>query len=168
MIISFLRYRPNLSSRKAKTARPEMTPFTRIISSLSSARSRRSHTSSHTARPSGDSGRDRQWGRQHKPSWEIGESVACHRFLGDDCRHAAIHGAGATGREADARTDIFAFGAVLYEMVAGRKAFEGSSQASLISAITSGEPPPPALDQLVKTCLAKDPDKAANYLAHAD
>jgi Tol biopolymer transport system component len=71
------------------------------------------------------------------------------------------------GGDADARTDIFAFGAVLYEMVTGRKAFEGKSQASLISAIMSSEPPsigelqpvaPLALDQLVRTCLAKDPD----------
>ncbi|MGH9257458.1 MAG: protein kinase domain-containing protein, partial [Vicinamibacterales bacterium] len=72
------------------------------------------------------------------------------------------------GAEADARTDIFAFGAVLYEMLTGRKAFDGKSQASLISAIMSSEPlpvsslqpvAPPALDQIVKTCLAKDPDE---------
>ena len=72
------------------------------------------------------------------------------------------------GTEADARTDIFAFGAVLYEMLTGRKAFDGKSQASLISAIMSSEPPavssvqpvvPPALDQIVRTCLAKDPDE---------
>ncbi len=71
------------------------------------------------------------------------------------------------GKEADARTDIFAFGAVLYEMATGKKAFTGKSQASLISAIMSTEPPPistiqpmipPALDRVVKTCLAKDPD----------
>ena len=71
------------------------------------------------------------------------------------------------GQEADARTDIFAFGAVVYEMVTWRKAFEGKSQASLISAIMTADPPPmsslqvmspPALDQIVKTCLAKDPD----------
>ena len=71
------------------------------------------------------------------------------------------------GRDADARSDIFAFGAVLYEMVTGKKAFEGKSQASLITAIMSSEPAPvsslqamtpPALDYLVKTCLAKDPD----------
>jgi serine/threonine-protein kinase len=72
------------------------------------------------------------------------------------------------GREADAQTDLFAFGAVLHEMVTGRKAFEGKSQASLISAIMSGEPPPistvqkmspPMLDHLVERCLAKDPDR---------
>src|SRR5262249_10717880 len=72
------------------------------------------------------------------------------------------------GKEADARSDIFAFGAVLYEMATGRKAFSGTSQASLISAIMKEEPPavssvapltPPALDRVVKTCLAKDPEE---------
>ena len=71
------------------------------------------------------------------------------------------------GREADARTDIFAYGAVLYEMLTGRKAFAGKSHASLISSIMSSQPPPvsalqtlspAALDQLVTRCLAKDPD----------
>ncbi|MFI5181269.1 MAG: protein kinase [Thermoanaerobaculia bacterium] len=72
------------------------------------------------------------------------------------------------GKEADPRSDIFAFGAVLYEMAAGRKAFEAKSQASLISAIMSSDPPPvstlqpmtpPALDRVVRTCLAKDPEE---------
>ncbi len=72
------------------------------------------------------------------------------------------------GKEADARSDIFAFGAVLYEMATGRKAFEGRSQASLITAIMSSEPPaistlapltPPALERIVTKCLAKDPDE---------
>ncbi len=62
----------------------------------------------------------------------------------------------------DARTDIFAFGAVLYEMVAGRKAFAGQTQASVMGAILRSEPPPLApagLDRLVRRCLAKDPDE---------
>jgi Tol biopolymer transport system component len=72
------------------------------------------------------------------------------------------------GGEADARTDIFALGALIYEMVTGKKAFEGKSQASLISSIMSSEPAsvstvqpfsPAALDRVIRTCLAKDPDK---------
>ncbi|HEY3203268.1 MAG TPA: serine/threonine-protein kinase, partial [Thermoanaerobaculia bacterium] len=71
------------------------------------------------------------------------------------------------GKEADARSDIFAFGAVLYEMATGRKAFAGKSQASLIGSILRDDPPaisevapmtPPALNRVVKTCLAKDPE----------
>jgi Tol biopolymer transport system component len=71
------------------------------------------------------------------------------------------------GKDADARTDIFALAAVLYEMATGKKAFSGASQASLITAIMSSEPPsisafqpmtPPALDRVVRTCLAKDPE----------
>ena len=72
------------------------------------------------------------------------------------------------GREADARTDIFAFGAVLYEMATGRRAFAGTSQASLMAKILESDPAPmrslqpmtPAsLERLVRACLAKDPDK---------
>jgi Tol biopolymer transport system component len=71
------------------------------------------------------------------------------------------------GLEADLRTDIFALGAVIYEMATGRKAFAGKSQASLISAIMTAEPPPistlqtmapPLLDHVVRTCLAKERD----------
>ena len=72
------------------------------------------------------------------------------------------------GREADSRTDLFAFGAVLYEMVTGRKAFPGKSQAHLIAAIVSAQPDPiaktqplapAALDFLVERCLVKDPEQ---------
>jgi Tol biopolymer transport system component/tRNA A-37 threonylcarbamoyl transferase component Bud32 len=71
------------------------------------------------------------------------------------------------GKEVDARTDIFAFGVVVYEMATRKRAFEGKSQASVISAIMSSDPvpmsslqpmTPPALDRVVKACLAKDPD----------
>jgi serine/threonine protein kinase len=71
------------------------------------------------------------------------------------------------GRDADARSDIFSFGAVLYEMATGKKPFVGKSQASLIAAILDATPPPvstvapmtpPALDRVVKTCLEKEPD----------
>ena len=70
--------------------------------------------------------------------------------------------------EIDARTDIFSFGAVVYEMATGKKAFEGKSSASLIGAILKDTPPPisslqpmtpPALDRVVRKCLAKEPDK---------
>jgi len=70
------------------------------------------------------------------------------------------------GKEADARTDLFAFGAVVYEMAIGRKAFEGSSHASVIAAIISSQPAPllteppapPGLARALQKCLAKDPD----------
>jgi len=71
------------------------------------------------------------------------------------------------GQPVDQRTDIFAFGAVLYEMATGKKAFTGRTQASLIASIIKENPPPiaqlqpmtpPALDRVVQTCLAKDPD----------
>jgi serine/threonine protein kinase len=72
------------------------------------------------------------------------------------------------GKEADARTDIFAFGAVLYEMATGRTAFSGASRASLIGAILHTDPAPissiqpmspPALDRTIRRCLAKDPER---------
>src|ERR1700739_938590 len=72
------------------------------------------------------------------------------------------------GKEVDARTDIFAFGVVVYEMATGKKAFEGKSQASLIAKILETDPipmaslqpmTPPVLDRGVRTCLAKEPDE---------
>ncbi|MGH9897183.1 MAG: serine/threonine protein kinase, partial [bacterium] len=73
--------------------------------------------------------------------------------------------------EIDSRTDIFAFGALVYEMATGKKAFPGETQASVIAKILEVEPPPlsslqpsgtifpPALDRVVKKCLAKDPER---------
>jgi eukaryotic-like serine/threonine-protein kinase len=72
------------------------------------------------------------------------------------------------GKDADARSDIFALGAVLYEMATGRRAFEGKSQISVMAAILEKEPvpmsevqpmAPPALERLVQTCLRKDPEE---------
>jgi len=77
-------------------------------------------------------------------------------------------------KEADSRTDIFAFGAVVYEMATGKKAFEGKSQASLIGAIMNSEPQPMSelqpmtpelLDWVVKRCLVKEPDNRVQSAA---
>ena len=71
------------------------------------------------------------------------------------------------GKETDARSDIFAFGAVLYEMLTGRKAFDGPSQASIVAAVMESPAPrlagiggaqAPRLERIVNKCLAKSPD----------
>src|SRR5215472_6611361 len=67
------------------------------------------------------------------------------------------------GKEADARSDLFAFGCVLYEMLSGKRAFRGQNAASVIAAILEREPAPvefaPPLERVIRTCLAKDPDQ---------
>jgi serine/threonine protein kinase len=72
------------------------------------------------------------------------------------------------GKEADVRSDLFALGAVLYEMATGKRAFEGKTTASVIAAVLERDPAPisavqpmspPPLDRVVKTCLAKDPEE---------
>jgi len=72
------------------------------------------------------------------------------------------------GKQADGRSDIFAFGLTFYEMLTGRKAFDGDNAASVISAIMTAEPPAlpqqqlaahPALDRVLRACIAKDPDE---------
>ena len=71
------------------------------------------------------------------------------------------------GKEADGRSDVFSLGAVLYEMVSGKRAFEGKTMVSVAAAILEKEPEsihaiqpvtPPALERAIKKCLAKDPD----------
>jgi Tol biopolymer transport system component len=94
----------------------------------------------------------------HDPLTEKGTVLGTFRYMAPEQLE---------GREADVRTDIFALGAVLYEMATGSRAFDGSSQASLIAAIMSQDPEPisavepmtpPALDWTVRKCLAKDPE----------
>jgi len=72
------------------------------------------------------------------------------------------------GAEADARSDLFSFGCVLYEMITGRRAFHGDSQLSVLASILEKEPEPasaiepavpPALEGIVRNCLKKDPDE---------
>ncbi|HLZ99102.1 MAG TPA: protein kinase, partial [Steroidobacteraceae bacterium] len=83
------------------------------------------------------------------------------------------------GKEADARSDIFAFGLVFYELITGQRVFDGSTQASLIASILKDQPrpvselqpvTPKALDRVVQTCLEKDPDRrwqSAREVKHA-
>jgi serine/threonine protein kinase len=65
------------------------------------------------------------------------------------------------GKDADARSDLFSFGCVLYEMLSGTRAFDGASAASVIAAVLEREPQPlkttPPLDRVIRRCLAKDP-----------
>ncbi len=95
---------------------------------------------------------------EHKPLTDRGAILGTFQYMAPEQLE---------GKDVDARTDVFAFGALLYEMVTGRRAFEGKSQASLIAAILEHEPrpiaelqplAPLALDWLVRGSLEKKPD----------
>jgi eukaryotic-like serine/threonine-protein kinase len=81
------------------------------------------------------------------------------------------------GRAVDARSDIFSFGAMLFEMATGQRAHRGESDAELISAILRDPPPaalslradlPPELDRIIRRCLEKDPDRRYNTAGELD
>ncbi|MDP9360043.1 MAG: serine/threonine-protein kinase [Acidobacteriota bacterium] len=95
---------------------------------------------------------------EHRPLTQEGTIVGTFQYMAPEQIE---------GREADVRTDIFAFGAVLYEMATGKRAFDGKSKASLIASILDREPPPisavqpmtpAALEHVIAKCLDKDPD----------
>jgi serine/threonine protein kinase len=95
---------------------------------------------------------------QQKPITEEGMIVGTYRYMSPEQLG---------GDPVDHRSDIFALGAVLYEMVTGRRAFDGKSRTSVVAAIVAGDPPsisavrpltPAVLDRLIGACLAKDPD----------
>lgn len=79
----------------------------------------------------------------------------------------------AEGKKVDARSDIFSFGSVLYEMITGQRAFEGETKLSTLSAILDRDPPPPSgiakqmpaeLEKLVLRCLRKDPERRMQHM----
>jgi len=95
---------------------------------------------------------------EHKPLTQEGTILGTFQYMSPEQL---------AGEEADARSDIFSLGAVLYEMLTGVRAFQGKNRTSLIGAIVSGEPrpisalqplTPPALEHVIRKCLAKEPD----------
>jgi eukaryotic-like serine/threonine-protein kinase len=95
---------------------------------------------------------------EHKPLTQEGTILGTFQYMAPEQLE---------GSQADARTDIFALGTLLYEMATGRRAFEGKTKTSLIAAIVSSEPAPmsqiqplmpAALEHVVRKCLAKDPE----------
>ena len=95
---------------------------------------------------------------EHKPLTQEGTILGTFQYMAPEQLE---------GMEADARTDLFALGAVLYEMATGKRAFEGKTKTSLIAAIVKEQPrpisemqplTPPALEHVIAKCLSKDPE----------
>ncbi|HEX7139759.1 MAG TPA: protein kinase [Vicinamibacterales bacterium] len=95
---------------------------------------------------------------QHKPLTQEGTILGTFQYMSPEQL---------AGEEVDARTDIFAFGAVLYEMLTGARAFEGKSRTSIVAAVLTGSPrppssirpmTPPALEHVIAKCLARERD----------
>lgn len=102
---------------------------------------------------------DTEGATEHKPLTREGTILGTFQYMAPEQLG---------GEEADARTDIFSFGAVLYEMATGKRAFEGKTRTSLIAAIVGGTPrpiselqplTPVTLEHLIGKCLAKEPDE---------
>ena len=92
------------------------------------------------------------------------DHIASDDAGGDDPRHRGLHVTRAgEGRAADKRADIWAFGVVLYEMLTGRRAFEGEDVSSIMAAVIQSEPRwdgvPASVRRLLESCLEKDPKK---------
>src|SRR5947209_18631723 len=97
--------------------------------------------------------------QHHKPLTAEGTIVGTFQYMAPEQLE---------GKDADPRSDLFAFGCVLYEMAAGKRPFDGKTQASVVASILASDPPPisslqpltpPAFERVVKTCLAKDPEE---------
>src|SRR5439155_25722491 len=73
------------------------------------------------------------------------------------------------GRAADARSEVFSLGAVLYELISGTRAFGGATTAHVLSALVRNDPAPirtdPALERVIRQCLAKDPGRRFQTMA---
>src|SRR5262249_16485587 len=101
----------------------------------------------------------------YEPATETGTVVGTAAYMSPEQ---------AEGKPFDARSDIFSFGAVLYEMATGRRAFAGDSKAAIMAAVLNKEPSPPRektpqipaeLERVIMRCLRKDPGKRQQHIA---
>jgi hypothetical protein len=116
--------------------------------------------------------------RQHAPAGAVAADTATASLMSQQLEYAGtlpyMSPEQLEGRAVDPRTDIFAFGAVLYEMATGRRAFAGGSPAAVIASVLADARPraaaaqptvPRALDRLITSCLARDPEERPQHAA---